>query len=203
MITSKLSSCEQFQNASYYFTNLILDELDCNCWIAGGSLTKYFSQGTRRGDIDIWFPNQSEFLKAKESLENKDNCTQIYDNSHTIAFSYKKYRIELIKNFFESPIETISNFDFTVCSCAIDKKTLYYHETFFIDLAKRRLVINKIPYPLSTLQRIQKYVLKGYFICNGGLLQIAKAIQTIDFNNKEENGFEFYPDGKIKFLRID
>ena len=42
-----------------------------------------------------------------------------------------------------------------------------------MDLAKRSLVINSLPYPLSTVQRMQKYIKKGYTICNGGLLEIA------------------------------
>lgn len=198
----KSNEIKQFKQAINYFKYLILDKLPSICWVAGGSCRDYFSLGYAKSDIDIYFPNSSELEKAKKwFLDNKGEIK--FENNRLIVFHYEKYKFELIKIYFSSPEETIEQFDFTVCCCAVDKVKIYYHDTFFIDLAKKRLVINKLLFPLSTLQRLQKYIIKGYLICNGGLLEIAKAIQLLNLNEPKQNHLEFYPDGTPKFVRFD
>jgi len=195
-------------NALKVFNRLFFDYMKnhSNCWIAGGCLRDYFAGQYFRSDIDVFFPNEKEFKGAydyfSKDYHKRDSRLVFEDKKHTV-FEIDKTRYDLVKMFFSSPEDTISQFDFTACSVAIDRVNIYHHERFFIDLAKRRLVINKLPYPLSTLQRLQKYIKKGYTICNGGLLEIARAISGIDLNDKAENIFEFYPDGTPKFTRID
>lgn len=192
----------QLENAVNYFKYLILDDIkDVNCWVAGGSVRKYFSNEKGTTDIDIFFPNKKEWEKAKNILN--DNSKLVFENNKTYKIKYKKYYVDLVKTFFSDPNECIKNFDFTVCSAAVDKDTVYYHPTFFIDLAKKVLVINSLPYPISTLQRLQKYILKGYIACNGTLLEIAKAINNLDLDDPKQNNIEFYPNGDVRFIRFD
>ena len=70
-------------------------------------------------------------------------------------------------------------------------------------MAKKALIINKLPYPLATLKRLQKYINKGFSICDGGLLEIAKKINEMDFGDPLQNSFEFYGDGKTKIIKFD
>lgn len=186
-----------------YFKWLILDDLkDCVCWVAGGAIRDFFSIGHLSSDIDLYFPDQGNYEKAKNVfLMNKAQL--VFENEKISSWIYKKHRYELIKIYFPTPYDTICHFDFTVCCGAVDFRDVYLHKDFFMDLAKRRLVINALPYPLSTLQRLQKYIQKGYWICNGGLMDIARAIQSLDLQNPNINTFEFYPDGKPKFIRFD
>ena len=57
-----------------HFNNLILGELrrnGINSWIAGGALRDYFLSKPLKSDCDIFFPNLSEFNKAKDYLISK------------------------------------------------------------------------------------------------------------------------------------
>jgi predicted oxidoreductase len=201
---------EIIQNGIKYFNYIILDKLKgIKCWVAGGSIASYFGKHTIDGDVDIFFPNKEEFDKAYNRLiSTPDDMNQygklIFKNDRVVTIEYNKHIIQLVSaHFYDNPKECINSFDFTITCAAIDGKILYTLDTFWIDLAGRRLVINKLPYPLSTLQRMQKYIKKGYSICNGGILELAKGIQTIDFSNPTQNHIEFYPDKSVKFLRID
>ncbi len=206
----------QMQECIDYFKYLILDDLgDVYCWVAGGALREYFTVGhAKASDVDVFFQDKEAFEAAKKALLAKGpqegkaatSITTImtFENDRITNFIHKKHKVQLISTkYFVDPQETIENFDFTVCCAAVDKADVYHHQTFFMDLAKKRLVINALPYPLSTMQRMQRYIQKGYTICNGGILQIAKAIKELDFEKPEENPIEFYPDSTPRFVRYD
>jgi len=187
----------------YIFEDLNIK--DVKFWIAGGCLRSLFSGEKLKSDIDLFFPTKDEWDKLYNRFIEK-NIKVILKNKNTIKLLYKsKYNIDFVKKYFKDEKETIENFDFTVCSVAlnINKEQFFYHKTFFIDLSARKLVINSLPYPLSTLQRLQKYIFKGYSACNGTLLEIAKAISKLDLDDPEQNIFEFYEDGSPKFYKID
>jgi hypothetical protein len=199
---------EQIQSVKGYFERYFkLDSEDCRFWIAGGCLRDYFSLGYHASDIDVFFPSREDFDKFSSISKFEGAGKIIFENENTkrllFTLNGKDVIVDLIKKFFSSPEETISEFDFTICCVAMDRLFFYCNSTFFIDLAKKRLVVNKLPYPLSTLQRLQKYIIKGFRICNGGLLEIAKAISEIDLSNPDSNHLAFYPDGSPKFRRID
>lgn len=195
---------ENYKQAIDYFNSLILNEfpVDLKCWIAGGAVRDYFSVSYISSDIDIFFSNRPDFHDVYNFFI-KVKAKKVFENDRVVRFEYKKNSFDLVKIHFNSPQETINEFDFTVCCAAIDTEQVYHHEAFFMDLAKKRLVINNLPFPLSTLQRLQKYIKKGYWICNGGLLDIARAIQVVDLNEPSNNTLEFYPDGQPRFLRFD
>lgn len=176
--------------------------LDVNCWIAGGALRDYFSIGYPQSDIDVFFPDETQYSLLKSFLEEQGYEVQ-YENDKVCVFFINKHKFDLVKVFFNDPRATIAEFDFTVCCCAVDKNDVYMHADFFPDLARRRLIINKLPFPLSTLQRLQKYIKKGYSICNGGLLDLSKGIAGLDLTRPEVNTFEFYADGSPRFVRFD
>ena len=193
---------QQFDNAIPYFKHAILDTLDgIDCWVAGGCVRDYFTIGYVKSDIDVFFTSKEQYdiadskLSSNKVLEDTDNAKM---------YLIDKKKIHLIKKvFYDSPKTCIDDFDFTVCCAAVNKENVIHHDTFFIDLASKRLVIQNLNYPLSTFKRVQKYVRKGYWICNNSLLQIAKSLAKIDFENKNENVLEYYPDGSVRFNRID
>lgn len=185
------------------FKENIFDKIDFDCWVAGGCIRSFLT-GENFSDVDLFFKNEEEFSKALNYFTGKNhklildniNCKKIYLIDET-------FTVDLVKRFYSSPEDCIKEFDFTVCCCAIDKERFYEHERFEKDLNDRKLVINTLPYPLSTLRRLQKYIKKGFSICNGGLLDIAKAISELDLSNPEQNMFEYYEDGTPKFVGID
>lgn len=193
---------KQEEQCISYFKYLILDKLeDINCWIAGGAIRDYFSIGKIKSDIDIFFTDEIEYYKAVAICSEFQVINQ---NENAIMLKNNGKLFHLIKkHFYNSPEDTINSFDFTVCCCACTKDKIVVNDSFYMDLARRRLVINSLPYPLSTLQRLQKYIKKGFWICNMGLLELSKGIMKVDLTNKESNSLEYYPDGLPKFMRID
>lgn len=192
---------QQIDNCINYFNKIFLDQFkDYNFFIAGGCIRDYFMFGYTKSDIDVFFKNQEDYDKMDNYLTGKDI---ISDTKNAKMIKYGKYKIHLIKRFFNSAQEGIDNFDYTVCCAAIEKGQLITHESFFIDLASRRLVINKLLYPLSSMERMQKYFKKGFTICNGGILEIAKALKNIDFEKTNEDILTTTIDGTVSFGRID
>lgn len=172
-------------------------------WIAGGAVRDYFARMDSKSDIDVFFSSRDNFRSSVELLIKLRGFRKLYDHDVIAAFRWKQKVVQLIgTHFFDSPQETIKSFDFTVCCCAVSKEGVVVHEHFLSDLAGRRLAINSLPFPLSTLERLQKYAARGFVACNGTLLEIAKAIKDVDFSD-EQNTLAMYPDGTARFIRFD
>ena len=171
----------QFDNAVKRFRSLILDELAANgitCWIAGGSVRDYFMAVDSTPDFDIFFPSAIEYKLAVGYLA--DHMAELmWESDNGAKYAYNGRTFDLIKKYFASPEDTINAFDFTVSMFAVDNERVYSGESSFIDLAKRQLMINKITYPASTINRAFKYCKKGFSICNGEHKKMIEAIQLI------------------------
>jgi hypothetical protein len=174
-----------------------------NYYIAGGAIRDVFSLGYFTSDIDIFFPNRIEAAKAIKAFR-KNRATIGFHNKQLVNVYLNEQKIQIVKAYlYSNTKELIDDFDFTVCSACYDGNKFYLHDNFFEDLAAKRLVINSLRLPLNTMKRVIKYVHKGFHICDGNLLTLAKAIATIDFNSSTQNVMEFYPDGTPKFKSID
>lgn len=206
----------QIDNCNRYFRNLILQELHSystpiQCWVAGGALKSYFL-GENPTDIDLFFPDNNEFQRGilhfrdYEEMKGGKEAKIIFENDNVIKYKYKGKIFDLVKKHFKDPQETINQFDFTVTCAATDGDKFYQHPSFFIDLAKKQLMVNNLPYPLSTMWRMQKYMLKGYRMCKEEMLKVAQALQdpkNIIFNTDSESNVNFGDSGNNDFNGID
>lgn len=147
-----------------YFNNLILGELrrnGINCWIAGGVLRDYFSDKPLKSDCDIFFPNATEFNKTKNHFMSNGGKV-IWESENGMKVTYKGNTFDLVKIFRPNPLETISRFDFTISMFATDGKDVYYSNNSLKDLQDKKLVLNEVINPLSTLKRVLKHYKKGF-----------------------------------------
>jgi hypothetical protein len=147
-----------------YFNNLILGELrrqGINCWIAGGALRDYFTDKPLTTDCDIYFPNATEFNKAKNYFLSKGGQI-IYESENGMKVTDGGKTFDLVKIFRPNPIETINQFDFTISMFATDGKDIFYGDNSIKDLQDRKLVLNNLIMPISTLRRVLKHYKKGY-----------------------------------------
>lgn len=187
MIVSK--SLEQLSDlekrvAGYFdamFFNVI--NVEFNYWIAGGSIANKMTGNY--SDFDFFFHNEEELGKVKNWLI--DNGAKLEFESETAYhIKWNNKDIDLVRHYYSTPTDCISNFDFTVSMVAIDAEgVLYHHENFYEHLAHRALIINKITYPLSTFKRVLKYQKKGYHICNAGIQKIMQGYKDINSNTVE------------------
>ena len=171
----------QFDNAVERYNKIILTELKeagVKCWLAGGALRDYFMGVEIKTDYDIFFPDEINYNKAKDFF-SKNDATTIWESGNGMKVKYGKRKYDLIKKYFADPQTTIDAFDFTVSMFAVDTEKIYHGNTSFIDLAKRQLMINKLPYPASSLSRAFRYYEKGFKMCVGEMKKLVLAIQDM------------------------
>lgn len=170
--------------------------------IAGGCFSSILA-GRKIKDVDVFSDDSSSLialLKANLKLEPS------FENNWVCNFKVGKYTVQIVKGYeYVTPVQVVSDFDFTIVCAAYDGKALTVNTRFFIDNAQRKLVINNLPKPLSTMQRMVKYASRGYAVCPKGLAEVARAINLMEINwaDPDANKIEFYPDGAPKFLGLD
>lgn len=179
----------QLENAVERYGKIILTELNeagIKCWLAGGALRDYFMGIKIDTDYDIFFPDESQYEKAKVFFKSKEAFVK-WESDNGMKLVYNKRTFDLIKKFFATPQETINAFDFTVSMFAVDAEKVYHGESTFIDLAKRQLMFNKITYPASTLSRSFRYYKKGFSMCAGEMKKLVEAIQNMPKKESEKD----------------
>ncbi|HSH24582.1 MAG TPA: hypothetical protein VLA13_03485 [Massilibacterium sp.] len=173
---------ERTNRCKKYFNELILDDLsNYKVWIAGGAIRSWFAN-ERRSDIDLFFPSEDDRNKAKEFLKGTGG-ESIFENENVEKIKYEGQVFDFCKPLFDTPEDTINNFDFTVSMFACDGKDMYVGENSFMDLASKRICINRCPFPMSSLSRLQKYIRKGYWICSEEMVKFTAILQGVDLTS--------------------
>jgi hypothetical protein len=185
----------------FYFQKLIFDDLkeygvsETKYAIAGGAVRDYLSNQEIK-DFDIF----------TQDIETENQLLRFFDEKGTMIsksdqlanYTYKKQWFQVIRQksfpISSDPTRLIESFDFTICGAMVRGDGGFEClPTFFQDTLCKHLRVITISFPLSSLQRMQKYIQKGYEACNGTLLELSKSIQTVDFNNPAANTLAFYP----------
>jgi len=166
-------------------------------WIAGGAITAAVT-GAKINDYDLFSP---EPHKVVEILKKEVGyCT--FETEHFVNFWINGCKVQVILRYApEDPNAIFETFDFTIVCGAYNGTTFYCHDRFWQDIASKRLVVNKLYFPLRSMERMAKYSGRGYTPCPFGLLELAKTINrmTIDWDNPSENDLSFYSDGTPRF----
>lgn len=171
----------QLSKAVERYNKIILKELKDNgvvCWIAGGAIRDYFMGVPIKTDHDIFFPDEDNFNKAVKFFKSVESKVK-WESDKGMKVVYNKRTFDLIKFYFPSPQECIDAFDFTVSMFSVDSDRVYSGSTSFIDLSKRQLMLNKLPYPASTMSRAFRYYKKGFLMCQGEMRKLCEAIQRM------------------------
>lgn len=134
----------------------------------------------------------------------------LYENDNVKAYVHKEtgIRLELISKIYGTAEEIISQFDFSITKFAYYKAEIedetgaeveelpfddgdkvethieyrvIYDDKFFEHLHLKRLVIDdKIPFPMSTFERMLRYAKYGYFPCRETKLKLIRALNNLD-----------------------
>lgn len=175
-------------------------------FICGGCFKNIFTKQKVK-DLDIFFENDDDFCEAVRYFdsmtpgyegddERYEKYTFLYENDNVKAYKHNDTGIviELCCKIYGTAQEILENFDFTITKFAYykeettDEEAFETHieykilmdDKFFEHLHLNRLVIDdQIPYPMSTLERMFRYVKYGYFPCKETKLKIAKAIHDL------------------------
>lgn len=174
-------------------------------YVAGGCFKNIFNKEKIK-DIDIFFESEEDFFEAKTYFEDEikgspDKWKFSYENKNCWSvFSIKdEIRLELVKNYYGKPEDTIQTFDFTITKFAyyrttqyvdsegkIDTKVVYYKD-FFEHLHLKRLVVdNRLILPANSFNRMVRYIGYGYLPCKETKAKIILELSKLDFDNKDD-----------------
>ncbi len=207
----------QTQKVTFYFQEHILkplpESIRAKVAVAGGAVRDKF--------LDVEIKDYDIFV---EDLATEETLMKFYAkagkvgqvNSQLANYTYKGKWIQIIRGKYWNmkTDAVIKDFDFIHCCAMVTVGGLSVHPEFFETIATKHIRVNKLLYPLNSLERLQKYIKKGYSACNGTMLALAKSINDMDreiFNPNEDsspsdlaqNSLMFYADGTPRFLGVD
>ena len=154
-------------------------------------------------DYDIFVDSEATEIEVLKFFQKKGKEGNI--NSQTANFTYEGKWIQVIrgKYFDMSTTACIDSFDFIHCCAMITMDGFKCNPNFYKAIATKHIMVNKLEYPLSSLERLSKYVKRGFMPCNGTLMDLTKAIQKVDLSNPNSNTLTFYQDGTARFVGVD
>ena len=161
-------------------------------FIAGGCFKNLFSHEYIK-DIDVFFENEINHQSAVKAFDNScedGEYTKYYESKNVNAYKHKSgIVVELVKSVFGTPEEVLNMFDFTITKFAYYKEVdatgdvtykAMYNDNFFEHLHLKRVVIDKnIPKPMSTFDRVLRYVKYGYTPCTETKQKLINALRTL------------------------
>lgn len=155
-------------------------------WLAGGALRRTLLGDEPDSDFDLFFSSEEEASKYRQALEER-NFKVASKNEHcttlTGPLAGRERVVQIVTlAYYESAEAVIDSFDFTICQFATDGTTLWCGNYSLLDLGRKRLAINRISYPISTLRRLIKYTKQGFYACDGTLRDILESAKNPDAN---------------------
>lgn len=151
-------------------------------WLAGGALRRTISGKSLDSDFDFFFTDQEQMTAFTARLSTA-GLSKVKETDH--HEQWEGYLTEIGRAvivqcirflFYQSAEEVIQSFDFTVCQFAYDGEHIYAADYSLWDLGRKRLAINKITFPISSMRRLLKYTRQGFTACDGCLASLATAI---------------------------
>lgn len=189
-----------------YFALRFLDQfmVGHKGFICGGCFKNIFN-GEKVKDIDVFFKNSSDHQEAVDCFaKNGEEYEKLYENSNVCAFRHKRTGVvvELCKKIFGTAEQILNRFDFSITKFAYHKVAVedatgaevfgvatkdthieyrvLMDDHFFEHLHLKRLVIdNEIPFPMSTYERMFRYVKYGFSPCRETKMKLIKAIREL------------------------
>ena len=147
-------------------------------WLGGGALRRTLAHMPLASDFDFFFRDADQLETFAAGLE-KAGLVKTRETAHHVQYSgylaaaTREVEIQCIRfRYYETAEQVIESFDFTICQFAYDGEKLTCGEFALWDLGRRRLSINKITYPVSTMRRLLKYTKQGFTACGGCLASV-------------------------------
>lgn len=170
----------------------IIPNLMDHAVLCGGAIRRAILKQPLDSDFDFFFcpfvESDKYSCETSKQIINGILTTQgfklKYSNHFNETWCNKDIKIQLIKKEYGSIEDILNSFDFTICQFAILGDVLYTGPYSLWDLGRKRLVVNKITYPLASMRRVIKYTKQGFYACDGCLATIMEsAIDNPDWQD--------------------
>lgn len=151
-------------------------------WVAGGALRRTIAGTTLESDLDFFFANEGVLAAFAAKLPTLGLTKKKETEHHEQWEGYnaaadRSIVLQLIRfQYYANAAAVIESFDFTICQFAFDGMTLTCADYALWDLGRKRLAINKVTFPGSSMRRLLKYARQGFTACDGCLASLATAI---------------------------
>ena len=176
-----------------------------NVVIAGGAVRDSLF-GDEFSDIDVFGLTKEDLdLFVKLNLTKSHGYKLVYFNDNLRTYRKGKIKVQIIYREYEKLTDIIDLFDFTVCQFMYDGEKVICNPSALLDVYHKRIVINHLEtlFVFDSLRRVQKYIKKGYTICNGGIKDILDKCRGLTQEEYDEN-VEFYPNTEeYRIIRFD
>jgi hypothetical protein len=176
-----------------------------NVVIAGGAVRDSLF-GDEYSDIDIFGLTKEDLdLFVKLNLSKGNGYKLVYFNENLRTYRKGKIKVQIIYREYDKLTDIIDSFDFTVCQFMFDGEKVICNPSGLLDVYHKRIIINHLEplFVFDSLRRVQKYIQKGYTICNGGIKDILDKCRELTQEQYDEN-VEFYPNtNEYRIIRFD
>ena len=151
-------------------------------WIAGGAIRGLFIE-EEFNDIDFFFrgegrlkffTNEMNLIAGSPVADNDFNTT--WEFTAKINGLHTKLKVQAIKIFGGDLVNSLANFDYTICQFGYDGKNFQVTPAALLDAGARRLVVHKITFATASMRRMLKYGTKGYSVCQGCMATLLQAV---------------------------
>lgn len=182
-------------------------------FVAGGAILSLL-QNKKPRDIDFFFENESDYNCAWVLFESFYGEPR-YKTKNALGFydAHNDIMLELIHKAFGTPIQIVSNFDFTICAGAYyiedDCKVFLTHAFQLSDIMSKQIRIvfdyTRLE-PHQLLYRVLKYTGYGYHMEAYDMVNVIKAIKSKEFDIKTYQQIQINADAYetwlVKFFTI-
>lgn len=155
-------------------------------WLAGGAVRRALQDEPLNSDFDFFFANEAQAdafemrLRATGSQIAKTDKATTFVVPAVMSEDGKRLpelKVQAVRfQFFPSPATLIDTFDFTLSQFAYDGAYVYVGPFALWDVARKRIVIHRVSYGVSTLRRLLKYTRQGYTVCSGALAELLQQV---------------------------
>ena len=152
-------------------------------WIAGGAVRRTLQGEKLDSDFDFFFRDEAQAVAFEKALSEAGAVKMAEtDKATTWTFPAEmpeegvylpEMRVQAIKfAYFATSEAVIDSFDFTLSQFAYDGDAVFVGPFSLWDVARKRIVIHKISYGVSSVRRLLKYTRQGYTVCSGALAEL-------------------------------
>jgi hypothetical protein len=156
-------------------------------WIAGGAVRRTMTGEKLDSDFDFFFHDDlqakaftvamSGLGAAKVTQTDKATTFMLPSKTPSEGVYLAEMKVQAITfAYFPNAEAVIDSFDFTLSQFAYDGESVYVGAFSLWDVARKRLVMHRVSYAVSTVRRLMKYAAQGYTVCPGALAELLKQV---------------------------
>jgi hypothetical protein len=156
-------------------------------WVAGGALRTMVDPTEEVADYDLFF-SSAEDAAATINYLKQHGWKLVFECPRGELYTFKVRGIKaqcITKHYYTSAEALLDSFDFTVCQAAYDGQTLTLTKDFIRSVQQKRLILNKVTYPVATINRLMKYKAKGYVVTEKLLVDLVTDIAGKQFDDNQ------------------